>query len=84
MTTYSVGGCVGSVPTASVSTTPPKALIRLAPRNRTFSEIAIRDLPLHSDDGAVHDDSTAQLPREHLVALEVFIERALTARPHAE
>ncbi|MBS0512809.1 MAG: NAD(P)H-dependent oxidoreductase [Proteobacteria bacterium] len=50
MATYKVGYFVGSLATASINRLLSKALIRLAPAELEFTEIAIRDLPLYSYD----------------------------------
>jgi chromate reductase len=50
MSTYQVGYFVGSLATASINRQLAKALIRLAPPELKFTEIAIRDLPLYSYD----------------------------------
>jgi chromate reductase len=47
---YSVGYFVGSLATASINRQLANALIRLAPEEFEFTEIAIRDLPLYSYD----------------------------------
>lgn len=50
MSTYRVGYFVGSLSSTSVNRILSKALIRVAPADLEFSEIAIRDLPLYSPD----------------------------------
>jgi chromate reductase, NAD(P)H dehydrogenase (quinone) len=50
MNTYKVGYFVGSLATASINRQLAQALIKLAPRELTFTEIPIRDLPLYSYD----------------------------------
>lgn len=50
MATYKVGYFVGSIATASINRLLSKALIRLAPPELEFTEIAIKDLPLYSYD----------------------------------
>jgi chromate reductase, NAD(P)H dehydrogenase (quinone) len=45
-----VGYIVGSLSTKSINRTLAKALIRLAPKDVTFVEIPIRDLPLYNHD----------------------------------
>ena len=50
MTTYKIGYFVGSLSSTSVNRVLSKALIRLAPDDLEFTEIAIRDLPLYSPD----------------------------------
>ena len=50
MTTYKVGYFVGSLSSTSINRLLAKALVRLAPRELEMVEIAIRDLPLYSQD----------------------------------
>lgn len=50
MTTYKVGYLIGSLAVASINRQLAKALIKLAPAGLTFTEIAIKDLPLYSYD----------------------------------
>jgi chromate reductase len=50
MTTYKVGYLVGSLSSTSINRELSKALIRLAPKDLEFTEIAIGDLPLYSQD----------------------------------
>ncbi len=50
MTTYKVGYFVGSLSSTSINRELSKALIRLAPDDLEFTEIAIGSLPLYSPD----------------------------------
>ena len=50
MTTYKVGYFVGSLSSTSINRELSKALIRLAPDDLEFTEIAIGGLPLYSPD----------------------------------
>lgn len=50
MINYQVGYFVGSLSSTSINRTLSKALIRLAPEDLEFSEIAIDNLPLYSPD----------------------------------
>ena len=50
MGNYTVGYLIGSLSVDSINRTLSKALIRLAPDNLAFQEIAIRDLPLYNRD----------------------------------
>ena len=50
MSGYKVGYVVGSLSTESINRTLAKALTRLAPKNLTFVEIPIGDLPLYNRD----------------------------------
>ncbi len=49
-TTYQVGYFVGSLSSTSINRILSRALIRLAPAELEFTEIAIGDLPLYSQD----------------------------------
>ena len=50
MSSYKVGYLVGSLAKASINRQLANALIKLAPKELEFTEIAIRDLPLYSYD----------------------------------
>src|SRR5512135_541673 len=50
MTTYKVGYFVGSLAKASINRLLSKALIKLAPKELTFTEISFKDLLLYSYD----------------------------------
>ena len=50
MSGYRVGYMIGSLSTQSINRALAKALVRLAPENLKFVEIAIRDLPLYNRD----------------------------------
>ncbi|UZX04812.1 NAD(P)H-dependent oxidoreductase [Arthrobacter sp. CDRTa11] len=50
MATHKIGYFVGSLATGSINRTLSKALIKLAPADLEFTEIAIKDLPLYSYD----------------------------------
>ncbi|KJK11094.1 ACP phosphodiesterase [Terrabacter sp. 28] len=50
MSTYEVGYFVGSLSSTSLNRTLSKALIRLAPKDLSFTEIPIGNLPLYSPD----------------------------------
>ena len=50
MSNYTVGYLISSLSVDSINRTLSKALIRLAPDNLAFQEIAIRDLPLYNRD----------------------------------
>ncbi|MFT4470612.1 NADPH-dependent FMN reductase [Arthrobacter sulfonylureivorans] len=54
MPTYKIGYFVGSLSSSSINRTLAKALIKLAPASLEFNEIAIKDLPLYSQD---YDDN---------------------------
>ena len=47
MTTYEVGYFIGSLSSTSINRLLSKALIKLAPKELTFTEIAFADLPLY-------------------------------------
>jgi chromate reductase len=50
MSSYTVGYFIGSLSSTSLNRKLANALIRLAPKELTFREINIRDLPLYSSD----------------------------------
>ncbi len=50
MTTHKVGYLIGSLSSTSINRKLAQALIKLAPPQLTFSEIAFRDLPAYSQD----------------------------------
>lgn len=50
MHTHKIGYFVGSLSSTSINRTLSKALLELAPDDLEFTEIAIRDLPLYSQD----------------------------------
>lgn len=50
MITYKVGYFVGSLSSTSINRELSKALVRLAPEDLEFTEIAIGNLPLYSQD----------------------------------
>ena len=50
MATYKIGYFVGSLSSTSINRMLANALVRLAPKNLTLTEIPIRDLPLYSQD----------------------------------
>ena len=50
MSTYRVGYFVGSLSSTSINRVLSRALLRVAPEDLDFVEIAIRDLPLYSPD----------------------------------
>jgi len=50
MHTHKIGYFVGSLSSTSINRTLSKALFKLAPDDLEFTEIAIRDLPLYSQD----------------------------------
>jgi chromate reductase len=50
MANYKIGYFVGSLSSTSINRQLANALVRLAPKELTMSEIVIRDLPLYSQD----------------------------------
>ena len=50
MRTYEVGYFVGSLSSTSINRTLSRALVRLAPKDLSFTEIPIGNLPLYSPD----------------------------------
>jgi chromate reductase, NAD(P)H dehydrogenase (quinone) len=66
METYSVGYLVGSLAAGSINRILSKALIKVAPADLRFVEIAIKDLPLYSYD---YDDDYPPAARALKTAL---------------
>lgn len=50
MTTYKVGYLIGSLSSTSINRKLANALIKLAPKTLSFSEISFKDLPIYSPD----------------------------------
>lgn len=67
MTTYKVGYLIGSLATQSINRKLAKALIRLAPDNLQFSEIAFAELPLYNYD---FDDDFPPVARDFKAAIK--------------
>lgn len=68
MTNYKIGYFVGSLASGSINRILSKALIRLAPEELEFTEVAIRDVPLYSPD---FDSDYPAAGRELKRAIEV-------------
>lgn len=66
MTGFKIGHFVGSLAKASINRKLAKAIIRLAPAELEFSEIAFGDLPLYSYD---YDDDYPAVAREFKEAI---------------
>ena len=83
MTSYKVGYLVGSLAAASINRLLATALMRLAPRELTFTEISFKELPLANPlaDGQVTDSSTAEFLRNYMAEFHAFITRVYTALP---
>jgi chromate reductase, NAD(P)H dehydrogenase (quinone) len=60
MTTYQVGYFVGSLSSTSINRELSRVLIRLAPDDLEFTELAIGNLPLYSQD---YDENFPPEPR---------------------
>jgi len=68
VSTYKVGYFIGSLSSTSINRELSKALIKLAPDDLEFTEIAIKDLPLYSPD---YDD---EFPPEAAALKEAIAE----------
>jgi chromate reductase len=73
MAKYKVGYLVGSLATASINRQLAKALIRLAPAELEFTEIAIKDLPLYSYDYDANFPAVAREFKEALAAVDAVL-----------
>ena len=65
MSTYSVGYFVGSLSSKSINRVLSRALIRLAPDDLRFTEIAIDNLPLMKKIKAGQADGVTSAPPAH-------------------
>ncbi|WP_062522082.1 NADPH-dependent FMN reductase [Demequina silvatica] len=70
---YKVGYFVGSLSSTSINRTLSKALIRLAPDDLEFTEIAIRELPLYSPDYDADYPAPATALKEAIAASDAVL-----------
>jgi chromate reductase len=68
MHTHKIGYFVGSLSNTSINRTLSKALLKLAPDDLEFTEIAIRDLPLYSQDFDADFPPTARALKQAIEA----------------
>ena len=73
MSSHKVGYLVGSLAKASINRQLANALIQLAPKELTFTEIAIRDLPLYSYDYDADFPPAARAFKQALAAADAFL-----------
>ena len=73
MSTYRVGFFVGSLASDSINRKLASALVRLAPPNVEFTEIAIRDLPLYSGDYDSDFPAEARALKEALASVDALL-----------
>jgi chromate reductase len=73
MTTYKVGYFVGSLATASLNRKLARALVRLAPKALTMTEIPFRDLPLYSYDYDADFPAAATQFKEAIAAVDAVL-----------
>jgi chromate reductase len=73
MTRYKVGYFVGSLSSTSINRMLSRALIRLAPEDLEFDEIAIRDLPLYSPDFDDHYPPEATALKEAIADSDAIL-----------
>ena len=73
MTTYKIGYFVGSLSSTSINRVLSKALIRLAPDDMEFTEIAIGNLPLYSPDYDANYPPEAAALKEAIAAVDAVL-----------
>src|SRR3954452_155970 len=73
MTSYRVGYFVGSLSSTSINRELSRALIRLAPDDLEFTEIAIGDLPLYSPDFDVSFPPEAVTLKEAIASSDAIL-----------
>jgi chromate reductase len=73
MPTYKVGYFIGSLSSASINRVLSRALIRLAPEDLEFTEIAISDLPLYSPDFDNHYPPEAAALKEAIARSDAVL-----------
>ena len=73
MTTFKVGYLIGSLAWESINRKLSKALIRLAPKHLTFTEIRIKDLPLYSYDYDAAYPPVAQAFKDAIAAVDAVL-----------
>ena len=73
MTTYTVGYLVGSLAKASLNRKLAGALVRLAPRQLTMTEIPFRDLPIYSYDYDADYPAVATQFKEAIAAVDAVL-----------
>ena len=73
MSGYRVGYIIGSLSTESINRTLAKALIRLAPKDLTFVEIPIRDLPLYNRDLDTDYPPAARALKDAIAAVDAVL-----------
>src|SRR4051812_10188821 len=73
MSGYQVGYIVGSLSTESINRTLAEALIRLAPDNLAFKEIAIDNLPLYNRDLDANYPQAARVLKNAIAAADALL-----------
>ena len=73
MATYSVGVLIGSLSSQSINRLLARALMRLAPPELSFCEIAFKDLPLYSADHEANFPPAAQALKDALAAVDAVL-----------
>lgn len=73
MTMYDVGYFVGSLSSQSINRRLAKALIRLAPRELTFTEIPFHDLPLFTPDLEAKFPPAAQAMKDAILSADAVL-----------
>ena len=73
MATYMVGYFVGSLSSTSINRLLAKALVKLAPPELVMSEIAIKDLPLYSQDYDADYPPVARALKQAIADVDAFL-----------
>ena len=73
MATYSVGVLIGSLSSQSINRLLARALMRLAPPELSFCEVAFKDLPLYSADHEANFPPAAQALKDALAAVDAVL-----------
>ena len=73
MTTYTVGYFIGSLSSTSINRILSRALIKLAPPELTFHEIAFKDLPLYSPDAEAALPATVCTMKDAIAASDAIL-----------
>ena len=73
MTTFKVGYLIGSLARDSINRKLATALTRVAPEHLTFTEIAIRDLPLYSYDYDADFPPVAKAFKDAIAAVDAVL-----------
>ena len=73
MTNFTVGYFVGSLSRDSINRKLATALVRLAPKELSFSEIPFRELPLYCQDSDSHYPPVAQALKDAIAGVDAIL-----------